>query len=105
MFCGFFCEKFKIAAISGGTKIFCKLSQLLSRGTLLIKNFVEIALSSTVFEIQAFLCLAFLKKFENSKWSPLLANEIFVELGKASLRRYSVGQKFCRNPTSKFLSY
>ena len=28
------------------------------------KNFVKIALSSTVFEIQAFLCFAFLKKIQ-----------------------------------------
>ena len=51
--------------------------------TLWIKNFVEIALSSTVFEIQAFLCFAFLKKkFENSKWPTFLASEIFVETWK-----------------------
>ena len=28
-----------------------------------------------------------------------------VKLGKASLHRYPVGQKFCRNPISKFLFY
>ena len=28
-----------------------------------------------------------------------------LKLGKASLHRYPVGQKFCRNPTSKFLFY
>ena len=28
-----------------------------------------------------------------------------LKLGKASLNRYSVGQKFCRNPTNKFLFY
>ena len=39
-----------------------------------IKNFVEIALCSTVFEILAFLCFAiFAQKFENSKLPPFLA--------------------------------
>ena len=28
-----------------------------------------------------------------------------LKLGKASLHRYPVGQKFCRNTTSKFLFY
>ena len=44
-------RKFKMAAIFGETKIFSKLGLLLCRDTLWVKNFVEIALSSTVFEI------------------------------------------------------
>ena len=44
-------RKFKMAAILGETKIFWKLGKLLRRNTLRVKNFVEIALSSTVFEI------------------------------------------------------
>ena len=40
-----------MAAILGETKIFWKLGKLLHRDTLRVKNFVEIALSSTVFEI------------------------------------------------------
>ena len=44
-------RKFKMAAIFGETKIFSKLGKLLCRDTLWVKNFVEIALSSTVFEI------------------------------------------------------
>ena len=45
-----------------------------------IKNFVEIALCSTVFEILAFLCFAiFAQKFENSKWPPFLARQNFFE--------------------------
>ena len=45
-----------------------------------IKNFVEIALCSTVFEILAFLCFAiFAQKFENSKWPPFLARKFFFE--------------------------
>ena len=46
----------------------------------MIKNFVEIALCSTVFEILAFLCFAiFAQKFENSKWPPFLARQNFFE--------------------------
>ena len=42
------------------------------------KNYVEIALCSTVFEILAFLCFAiFAQKFENSKWPPFLARQNF----------------------------
>ena len=59
-------------------KIFLKLGHLLSRIILWGKNFVEIALSSTVFEKQAFLK----KKFENSKWPTFLVSEIFVETWK-----------------------
>ena len=56
------------------------LGELLCRDTLKIKNFVEIALCSTVFEILAFLCFAiFAQKFENSKWPPFLARQNFFE--------------------------
>ena len=45
-----------------------------------IKNSVEIALCSTVFEILTFLRFAiFAQKFENSKWSPFLARPNFFE--------------------------
>ena len=44
-------RKFKMAAIFGETKIFLKLGKVLCRDILRVKNFVEIALSSTVFEI------------------------------------------------------
>ena len=40
-----------MAAIFGETKIFGKLGKVLRRDILRVKNFVEIALSSTVFEI------------------------------------------------------
>ena len=56
------------------------MAWLLCRDTLKIKNFVEIALCSTVFEILAFLCFAiFAQKFENSKWPPFLARQNFFE--------------------------
>ena len=44
-----------MAAIFGGTNFFWKLDQLFVRVTLKVKIFVEIAPSSTVFDIQAFL--------------------------------------------------
>ena len=44
-------RKFKMAAIFGETKFFGKLGKVLRRDILRVKNFVEIALSSTVFEI------------------------------------------------------
>ena len=44
-------RKFKMAAIFGETKFFWKLGKVLRKNILRVKNFVEIALSSTVFEI------------------------------------------------------
>ena len=44
-------RKFKMVAILGEKKFFWKLGKILRRDTLRVKNFVEIALSSTVFEI------------------------------------------------------
>ena len=44
-------RKFKMAAIFGETNFFFKLAWLLCRDTLRVKNFVEITLSSRVFEI------------------------------------------------------
>ena len=67
-----------MAAISDGRKFFLKLDQLL-RSTLWVKNFVEIALSSTVFEIPGFLCFAFLKKIRKYKMTTIFGNEIFDE--------------------------
>ena len=53
-----------MATIFDGAISFSKLGQLLSRVTLHVKSFVKIALSSTVFEIQALFCFTFLKKFK-----------------------------------------
>ena len=63
-FCDF-CEKFensKWPPLLADKKKILKLAELLRKGTIWVKNFVEIAISSTVFEIQGFLCFAFLKK-------------------------------------------
>ena len=64
----------------------------------MVQNFIEIALSSTVFEIYAFLCFAILaknSKIQNGRqfWQELF----FLKIGMATLQRYPVGQKFCRN--------
>ena len=65
-----------------------------------VKNFAEFTLSSTVFDIQAFLCFATFAK--NLK---IQNGHHFWRDKKASLHRYPVGQKFCGNPISKFLFY
>ena len=58
-------RKFKMAAIFGEGKIFCKLQRLHSSDTLWVENFDEIALSRSVKEIEANLCFAIVGK--NSK--------------------------------------
>ena len=62
------------------------------RDTLWVKNFVEIALSCTVFEIQAFLCFAIVRKIQNGRhfWQ----DKIFLKIGSATQQSYPVGQKF-----------
>ena len=83
-----FCEKF----------FWGKLVWLLSRDTLWVKNFVEIALSSRVFEIQAFLCFAiFAKNSKIQNGRHFWRDKIFLKIGMATLQRYPVGQKFRRN--------
>ena len=69
-------RKFKIDAIFGRKIFFLKLSQLLSSVTLWVKNFVEITLSSTVFEIQAFFCFSFLKKIQNFKMTATVPSKL-----------------------------
>ena len=80
-----------------GQKTFLKLGQLLRRGTLWVKNFAKIALSSTVFEIQEFLCFAFLKK--NSKIQNV---KFLLKLGKASLHRYLLVKNLAGIPLLNF---
>ena len=91
-------RKFKMAAIFGETNFFCKLGQLLCRDTLRVKNFVEIALSSTVFEIQAFLCFAIFAKISKIQNGRHFGREnFFLKIWKTTLQRYPAGQKFRRN--------
>ena len=71
-----------MAAIFGGTIFFLKIGSA-SRVTLRIKIFVEIALSSMVSEIQAFLCFAiFAKNSKIQNGRHFLASEIFIETWK-----------------------
>ena len=75
-----------------GQIFFEKLGNLL-RVTPRIKNFVEIVLSNTVFEIQAFL-----KKIRKFKIATILWQVKYsLKLEKASLHRYTVGKKIFRN--------
>ena len=49
-------------------------------------------------DISIFMFCNFCEKFENSKWPPFLAREIFfLKIGMATLQIYPVGQKFRRN--------
>ena len=50
-----FTQKFKLVTKSGGKTFFCKKSSVDSADTLWVKNFVEIALSRSISEINAFL--------------------------------------------------
>ena len=77
-----------MAAIFGKTIFFFKLGLVRCRDTLLVTNFVEIALSSTVFEISAFLCFAIFAKnlkIQNGHYFWWDKNVLKVEM--ASLKR------------------
>ena len=63
-----------------------------------VKNFDEIALSSTVKEIEANFCFSIFDK--NSKIQNgrhFLEEENFLKTAKSTLLRYPVGRKFRRN--------
>ena len=91
-------RKSKMAAIFGETKFFWKLAWLLCRDTLWVKNFVEIALSSTVFEIEAFLCFAiFAKNSKIQNGRHFWRDKNFFKIGITTPQRYPGGQKFRRN--------
>ena len=57
--------------LAGQNFFFLKLGQLLRRFTPWIKIFIKIALTSIVFEIQAFSCFAFLKKIWKFKMATI----------------------------------
>ena len=67
---------------------FCEKSPVDSTDTLRLKNFVEIALSRTVSEINAFLRLR-----RNSRWPPKVAGKWFLQKLASRLWKYPVGQK------------
>ena len=57
-----------------------------------VKDFAKMALSGTIFEIQAFL-----KKTLKFKMAAILASKYLLKLGKARLHIYPPSQIFCRN--------
>ena len=71
---------------------FCLVHSL---DTLWVENFDKIALSRTVKEIQAILCLPFLAKIQNGRhfWG----GENFWKIDISTFLRYPVGRKFRRN--------
>ena len=60
-----------MAAIFGEGKIFLKLPRVQCSDTLWVENFDEIALSRTVKEIEANLCLPFLSKIPKFKMAAI----------------------------------
>ena len=96
-------RKFKMAAIFGETKIFWKLGKVLRRDILRVKNFVEIALSSTVFwDISIFVFCNFCENFENSKWPPFWARQKFFENWENYSAEIPCGSKI--SPKSLYLA-
>ena len=84
-----------MAAIFGEGKIFGKLPRVQCSDTLWVENFDEIALSGTVKEIEANLCLAIFgknSKIQNGRhfWG----GENFLKITKSTMLRCPVGQKF-----------
>ena len=79
---------------SGEWDIRWNLEWLVFTDTLRIKNFAEITLSRTVYEIQAFLCFAiFVKNFEIQNGRHFWRDKFFWKIGSATQQIYPVGQK------------
>ena len=72
---------------------FWENSPVESANTLRLKNFVKIALSCNVSEINAFFCV--LRR--NSRWPPQMAGKPFLEKVVSRICRFPKGQKFCRD--------
>ena len=82
-----------MAAIFGETKFFLKISMATLQRYPVGQKFVEIALSSTVFKIQAFLCFViFAKNSKIQNGCHFLRDNIFLKIGLATLQIYPVGQ-------------
>ena len=84
-------RKFKMAAIFGETKFF-ENWVFHSAYTLRVENFVEIALSRSISEINTFLRLT--QKF---KMAAKIGGKTFLQKVASRLCIYPVGQKFCQN--------
>ena len=85
-----FMQKFKMATQKWRESDFCKTSPVHSADTMKVKNFVEIALSRTVSEINA-LYAEIQDGCQNWRESD------FLRKVASRLCRYPVGPKFCRN--------
>ena len=75
-----------------GKQFLRKVASRVSPNTLWVKNFVEIALSRSVSEINTF--LYFMQKFKMAAKS---GEKLFLRKVARRLCRYLVCQKFCRN--------
>ena len=98
-----FCNFAKNSKIQNGRHFlreifFLKIGMATLQGYPVGQNFVEIALSSRVFEIQTFLWFAiFAKNSKIQNGRHFLRDKIFLKIGMATLQRHPVGQKFRRN--------
>ena len=87
-----------MASIFGEGKIFENCQEYIAQIPCGSKIVDEIALSSTVKEIEANLCFSiFWHKFENTKWRQFSGRGKFLKIAKTTLLRYRVGRKFRRN--------
>ena len=81
-----------MAAIFGDGKSFEKLQRVHSLDTLWVESFDEIALSHTVKEIEANLCLAtFGKNSKIQNGRHFWGGENFLKIAKSTFLRYPVG--------------
>ena len=79
-------------------KLFLKIGSATQQSYPTGQIFVEIALSSTVFEIQAFLCFAiFVKNLKIQNGCHFWRDKLFLKIGSPTQQTYPVGQKFHRN--------
>ena len=85
-----FTQKFKMAAKSGGKKLFCKKLPVDSADTLWVKNFIEIALSHPVSETNVF--FAFYAEIQDGR--QMWRENNFGEKVASRICRYPVDKKF-----------
>ena len=71
---------------------FCEMSSIVSADILRVKNFIEIALSRSVSDINRLLCLTQIFKMASKSGRKTIFRKI-----ASRLSRYPVGQKFRRN--------
>ena len=89
----FYAEKFKMATKKWWESDFCKMSPVHSADTLWVQNFVEIALSHTISEMNAL--LRFTDKFKMAAKSG--GKAIFAKKMSVDSADILWDKKFCRN--------